>query len=63
MARFLCYGCLPSIFDSIRSCEGSMVIVVSPLLALMKDKVESFRKKRIVAKRSVGRGTTSHKMT
>ena len=36
------YGCLPRIFDSLRkNAEGekSIVVVVTPLLALMKDQV------------------------
>ena len=47
--KSLCYGCLPGIFDSICSCEGSTVIIVSPLSALMKDQVESFRMKGVTS--------------
>ena len=32
--KSLCYGCLPGVFDRIRSREGSIVMVVSPLSAL-----------------------------
>ena len=40
--KSLCYGCLPPVFDNLRSTHGSIVVVVSPLSALMKDQVESF---------------------
>ena len=46
--KSLCYGCLPGVFDRIRSREGSIVIVVSPLSALMKDQVETFRRVLLV---------------
>ena len=47
--KSLCYGCLPGVFDRILSREGSIVIVVSPLSALMKDQVETFRKKGVTS--------------
>ena len=47
--KSLCYGCLPGVFDSIRACKGSIVIVISPLSALMKDQVETFRKKGVTS--------------
>lgn len=47
--KSLCYGCLPRVYDDLRSCSGSIAVVVSPLLALMKDQVESFKKRGISA--------------
>ena len=37
--KSLCYACLPGIFDKVFGSTNSMVIVVSPLLAIMKDQV------------------------
>ena len=48
MAR-VCYGCLPGIFDCICLCKGSIVIIISPLSALIKDHVETFRKKGVTS--------------
>ena len=36
-------------FDSLRSSQGSIVIIVSLLSALMKDQVETFRKKGVTS--------------
>ena len=58
--KSLCYGVLPLVFERLRgSCDRShtgteharqsLVIVVSPLKALMKDQVESFKKKGVHA--------------
>lgn len=48
--KSLCYGCLPRVYDRLRSqIEGSIVMVVSPLSALMKDQVDSFRKRGVSA--------------
>ena len=47
--KSLCYGCLPGVYDQIRQSKGSIVIVVSPLLALMKNQVDSFAKKGVLA--------------
>ena len=47
--KSLCYGCLPRVFDKLRSIKGSIVVVVSPLSALMKDQVASFEKRGISA--------------
>ena len=36
--KSLCYYCLPYVFDSVRKVENkSIVLVISPLVALMKD--------------------------
>jgi superfamily II DNA helicase RecQ len=37
--KSLCYGCLPLVFDCVYKKEGSIVLVISPLIALMKDQV------------------------
>ena len=39
--KSLCYAILPFAFDELRGCEGSLAIVVSPLIALMKDQVRN----------------------
>ena len=47
--KSLCYGCLPLVCDKLRQTQGSIVLVVSPLVALMKDQVETFRKRGVSA--------------
>ena len=37
--KSLCYACLPGAFDKLRKSDGSIVIVISPLTALIKDQV------------------------
>ena len=37
--KSLCYTALPSVFDILRGKDGHIVIVVSPLVALIKDQV------------------------
>ena len=45
--KSLCYTLLPPVFDLLRGVkEKSIVLVVSPLLALMKDQ-ETFRAERL----------------
>ena len=39
--KSLCFMLLPYIFDCLRSSSTSIVIVISPLIALMQDQVES----------------------
>ncbi len=44
--KSLCYGCLPLVFDTLRSASNeAIVLVVSPLKALMLDQVQSFSSK------------------
>lgn len=43
------YGLLPQVFDLMRGTDKSMILVVSPLLALMKDQVAFFKAKNIPA--------------
>ena len=52
--KSLCYGCLPLVFDTLRKHEGSVVIVVSPLVALMKDQVDFFSSKGLTAVKADG---------
>ena len=40
--KSLCFALLPLVFDLLNEKEGSIVIVVSPLLALMQDQVHRF---------------------
>ena len=47
--KSLCYGCLPLASDKLLATQGSVVLVVSPLIALMKDQVQSFRKRGVSA--------------
>lgn len=49
--KSLCYGCLPLEFDTLRSVtQGkSIVVVVSPLKALMLDQVQTFIEKGVKA--------------
>jgi superfamily II DNA helicase RecQ len=47
--KSLCYGLLPIIFDMLMKREGSIVLVVSPLIALMKDQVTKFASKGLNA--------------
>ena len=37
--KSLCYTCLPVAFDLMNENEGSIVVVFTPLTAIMKDKV------------------------
>ena len=43
--KSLIYSVLPYAYDELRGCRGSIVIVVSPLLSLMKDQVVTWLKK------------------
>ena len=47
--KSLCYGCLPLVFDSLRSGgkQEAIVVVVSPLKALMLDQVQAFTAKGV----------------
>ena len=47
--KSICYAILPLLFDTIRKTKGSIVIVISPLIALMKDQVRLFNQKGIRA--------------
>ena len=37
--KSFCYGCLPIVFDCLRGQTSSIVVVVTPLVAIMKEKV------------------------
>lgn len=43
-----CYGCLPTVFKGLGRKEA-IAIVVSPLMALMKDQVQAFQSKGVSA--------------
>ena len=47
--KTLCYGCLPLVFDSLRSGgkQEAIVVVVSPLKALMLHQVQAFTAKGV----------------
>ena len=47
--KSLCYALLPLIFDTLRSKSNSQALIVSPLIALMKDQESSFGKKGVRA--------------
>ena len=47
--KSLCYWVLPGAFDQLRKTQGSIVLVVSPLIALMKDQVASLKDKGVEA--------------
>ena len=48
--KSLCYGCLPGAFDRLRRSKAkSIVVVISPLVALMKDQVNNFASKGLSA--------------
>ena len=44
-----CYWVLPGAFDMLRKTDTSIVLVISPLIALMKDQVERLKVKRMKA--------------
>ena len=46
--KSICYAILPLLFDTITKTKGSIVIVISPLIALMKDQVRLFNQKGYV---------------
>ena len=37
--KSLCFACLPGVFDVIMGTDNSVVVVLSPLIAIMKDQV------------------------
>ena len=43
--KSLCYAALPAAFDSLKKTSNSIVLVVSPLIALMKDQVATLSAK------------------
>ena len=40
----LCYSILPKVFDFLKENSQSVIVVVSPLIALMKDQVRALAK-------------------
>ena len=60
--KSLCYGCLPGAFDRLRRSKAkSIVVVISPLVALMKDQVNNFASQGLSAGRYVSEDS-SHEM-
>ena len=47
--KSLCYSILLKVFDRVKKKSSSIVIVVSPLIALMKDQVQSLATKGVKA--------------
>ena len=47
--KSLCFGLLPPVFDLLRGAENHIALVVSPLLAIMKEQVAFFSAKGISA--------------
>ncbi len=47
--KSLCFACLPLIYDKLRKDQKSIVIVVSPLTALMQDQVATFTARGLCA--------------
>ena len=53
--KSFCYGCLPVVFDCLRGQTSSIVVVVTPLVAIMKEKALNFEKKGLTAVYITGR--------
>ena len=53
--KSFCYGCLPIVFDCLRGQTSSIVVVVTPLVAIMKEKALNFEKKGLTAVYITGR--------
>ena len=47
--KSLCYSILPFAFDTLKKKSGSIVLVISPLISLMKDQIRSLDSKGITA--------------
>ena len=47
--KSLCYWVLPGAFNVLKQTDSSVVLVVSPLIALMKDQVERLKSKGVKA--------------
>ena len=47
--KSLCYSVLPEIFDILRKAPGSIILVISPLIALMNDQVTSLHCRNVKA--------------
>ena len=45
----MCYWILPYLFDALKGTEGSIVLVVSPLIVLMKDQVQALHERGVSA--------------
>ena len=47
--KSLCYCILPAVFDNLNGVNSSIAVVVSPLIALMKDQVRAMNEKGVSA--------------
>ena len=47
--KSLCFACLPGAFDLFKGTTGSIVVVVTPLIAIMEDMVQVFSSKGLRA--------------
>ena len=43
--KSFCYGCLPIVFNCLRNKTSSIVVVVTPLVAIMKEQAIDFERK------------------
>ena len=60
--KSFCYGCLPGVFERAKGRENGIVLIVSPLVALMKDQVASFETKGVSAVHLAGNVSQEVKM-
>ena len=49
--KSLCFGILPLLYDHLGKRKGSLVVIISPLIALMDNQIESFVSKGLTAVR------------
>ena len=47
--KSLCYCLLPAVFNELRKVRNSVVVIVSPLIALMKDQVRAMTARNVAA--------------
>ena len=61
-SKSFCYGCLPGVFERAKGRQNGIVLIVSPLVALMKDQVASFETKGVSAVHLAGNVSQEVKM-
>ena len=47
--KSLIYACMPLVFDTLHTTRGSMIIVITPLTAIMKDQVFTRRNGSLIS--------------